>query len=480
MSYSTVRMVPHYAPVRAMTTLAPSRTIQAHNQPAHAMTTLAPTSNLVAKLPLARAATTIATGEAMKPPHRRRDRRGRRHGMGTDVGPPLMQPSPIQFTTDPGAYIDQSQPQPVDTGVPMTPIAPVTSTMPSEMPVAPPPFMPSTPLIPMGPTDQKGPTALPPMPGRAAQNVGKSSGLLGFSWTTWLVGAGLVAIMAGAGMSGYGAGRLTTNKGRRRRPRKNGEPKYSFTKAETEDAFKRLEWALKAYKLPSTYGVRNADADEFMLMHGEDERLYFKHKPSRNYIILGWANTITVPSGGMFAQGVFDKNPSGRRGRPRKKAKRGSKNPKPLKMSWGPAIDYDTRLALGLPVHGGKRGSRKPKKNTGSKTPAAACPRCGGWTSYGGMSQYSASRVPVLGRTGCTCTTKKRGSRKPKKNAGSRFDLGDHVMSYIGAGKIVDIRRDPLSGWKYHVEADDGFHRWINEASLRKKAKRGSRKSKAR
>ena len=32
--------------------------------------------------------------------------------------------------------------------------------------------------------------------------------------------------------------------------------------------------------------------------------------------------------------------------------------------SWGPAIDYDTRIALGLPVHaGGKRTSRKLMKN---------------------------------------------------------------------------------------------------------------------
>lgn len=38
-----------------------------------------------------------------------------------------------------------------------------------------------------------------------------------------------------------------------------------------------------------------------------------------------------------------------------------------------------------------------------SETPAAACPRCGGWTAHGGMSQHSKSEEPVLGRTGCTC-----------------------------------------------------------------------------
>lgn len=37
-------------------------------------------------------------------------------------------------------------------------------------------------------------------------------------------------------------------------------------------------------------------------------------------------------------------------------------------------------------------------------TPVAACPHCGGWTSYGGMSQYSKSKEPVEGRTGCSCS----------------------------------------------------------------------------
>lgn len=40
---------------------------------------------------------------------------------------------------------------------------------------------------------------------------------------------------------------------------------------------------------------------------------------------------------------------------------------------------------------------------TTSKTPAAACPRCGGWTKCGGMSQHAEAVKPVMGRTGCTC-----------------------------------------------------------------------------
>lgn len=38
-----------------------------------------------------------------------------------------------------------------------------------------------------------------------------------------------------------------------------------------------------------------------------------------------------------------------------------------------------------------------------SRTPAAACNTCGGWTGSGGMSHHRASAVQVLGRTGCTC-----------------------------------------------------------------------------
>ena len=42
--------------------------------------------------------------------------------------------------------------------------------------------------------------------------------------------------------------------------------------------------------------------------------------------------------------------------------------------------------------------------NDTTTVPAAACPRCGGWTSYGGMSQHSHNLTErVLGRTGCLC-----------------------------------------------------------------------------
>ena len=37
------------------------------------------------------------------------------------------------------------------------------------------------------------------------------------------------------------------------------------------------------------------------------------------------------------------------------------------------------------------------------KFTAAACMKCGGWTSFGGMSQHHKTTVPVMGRLGCIC-----------------------------------------------------------------------------
>jgi len=57
-------------------------------------------------------------------------------------------------------------------------------------------------------------------------------------------------------------------------------------------------------------------------------------------------------------------------------------------------------------------------KNDLIKIPAAACRNCGGWTSVGGMSQYSTATEPVDGRTGCTC------GQKSKIARGSVFYMG--------------------------------------------------------
>lgn len=47
--------------------------------------------------------------------------------------------------------------------------------------------------------------------------------------------------------------------------------------------------------------------------------------------------------------------------------------------------------------------SRQPAVFLIEKRPAAACPRCGGWTACGGMSSHHQATVPVLGRYGCSC-----------------------------------------------------------------------------
>ena len=44
-------------------------------------------------------------------------------------------------------------------------------------------------------------------------------------------------------------------------------------------------------------------------------------------------------------------------------------------------------------------------KSQSQNPPAAACPLCGGWTSFGGMSHHHKSTEPVIGRMGCTCFT---------------------------------------------------------------------------
>jgi hypothetical protein len=49
------------------------------------------------------------------------------------------------------------------------------------------------------------------------------------------------------------------------------------------------------------------------------------------------------------------------------------------------------------------RRIKRKHRNPMDHVPAAACPRCGGWTGHGGMAQHSHAKKPVLGRTGCAC-----------------------------------------------------------------------------
>lgn len=61
--------------------------------------------------------------------------------------------------------------------------------------------------------------------------------------------------------------------------------------------------------------------------------------------------------------------------------------------------------------------------------PAAACPRCGGWTSSGGCSQFAGSTTPVHGRTGCTCTRKDKRGPPVKFGRGVENQYGDLVYA---------------------------------------------------
>src|SRR3972149_7052237 len=58
----------------------------------------------------------------------------------------------------------------------------------------------------------------------------------------------------------------------------------------------------------------------------------------------------------------------------RKPSRRTSK-PKKLKMQWGPAIDYDTRIALGLPVHGKKQRRSSLRRNSRKRNTAYVATR---------------------------------------------------------------------------------------------------------
>ena len=72
-----------------------------------------------------------------------------------------------------------------------------------------------------------------------------------------------------------------------------------------------------------------------------------------------------------------------------------------------------------------------------SDIPAAACPRCGGWTSFGGCSQHSQSRTLVLDRTGCRC--KENGTRERVHVDGQATQAPFERIA--GKGTLVSVER---------------------------------------
>lgn len=75
--------------------------------------------------------------------------------------------------------------------------------------------------------------------------------------------------------------------------------------------------------------------------------------------------------------------------------------------------------------------------NSMDNIPAAACPRCGGWTNFGGCSQHSESDIPVMGRTGCTC------HRLPKQPAQAPAPVLETYTRYE-----LHIKDEDLNGWR--------------------------------
>jgi len=64
--------------------------------------------------------------------------------------------------------------------------------------------------------------------------------------------------------------------------------------------------------------------------------------------------------------------------------------------------------------------------------PVASCPKCGGWTAFGGMSQHRSSTTPAMGRLGCevACRTIDAATEKKLKET---FDFYDRMNKYNNA-----------------------------------------------
>ena len=114
------------------------------------------------------------------------------------------------------------------------------------------------------------------------------------------------------------------------------------------------------------------------------------------------------------------------------------------------------------------------------KVPAAACPRCGGWTSFGGMSQHSASKRRVMGRRGCVCHG--QGRVKRGKNPS---ELPAHIANDPAFKKELAAfhkRHGNIPARIIPVQVPDGFPKYMSEYGKAPEAKydapKGSKKGK--
>lgn len=91
-----------------------------------------------------------------------------------------------------------------------------------------------------------------------------------------------------------------------------GDLDEAVSRKDADRYFKTLEYALKHNVLPADEGGhkhRKASADEFMFMsiidHEGWEAAKFKHRKSRNYLIVRTDGKLIVPKGGAFHKGAF-------------------------------------------------------------------------------------------------------------------------------------------------------------------------------
>lgn len=77
-----------------------------------------------------------------------------------------------------------------------------------------------------------------------------------------------------------------------------------------------------------------------------------------------------------------------------------------------------TTKAYGAATSKTIRALLNPNYNPMTNIPVAACPRCGGWTGYGGMSQYRNNvETRTIGRTGCVCGMRNKAKAQAQRGA---------------------------------------------------------------
>lgn len=94
-------------------------------------------------------------------------------------------------------------------------------------------------------------------------------------------------------------------------------------------------------------------------------------------------------------------------------------------------------------------------KNDLTNIPAAACSKCGGWTGFGGMSQYAHSTEKVLDRTGCICHNYPQLTDKEKT---ALKGIIEEALDNMGGKEPKDLHNDNYSWFsRRDLTARTGF-----------------------